>query len=268
VHKLLLPLIAALLAVPAASPSRVASAGPGLTIVTLNMAKETSADRILREWTAAPRLREADIFLLQEIKEQPGTQCIANRLGAALGLHVAYSGEAPGVADRGLAILSRFPLREVRTRALNHFDLRFHSRTRFALSATADTPWGPVRLDDVHLDTRLNARDRLAQLEPVVRDSARFAARRIVAGDFNSNPFYWIEHIVPLPALPSQAVAVEAFMKKQGFATAISESETTFDYLGMHLDWIWMAGLRSTESQVLPLDFSDHHAVWTRVEFE
>jgi endonuclease/exonuclease/phosphatase (EEP) superfamily protein YafD len=36
----------------------------------------------------------------------------------------------------------------------------------------------------------------------------------------------------------------------------------------MHLDWIWMSGLRSTGSQVLPLDFSDHHAVWTRLAFD
>ena len=216
----------------------------------------------------APRLRNADIFLLQEVKEESGTQCIASRLGAALGLHIAYSPEGPGVTDRGLAILSRFPLQEVQTRALTRFDLRFHSRSRFALSATAATPWGPVRLYNVHLDTRLNAADRLAQIQPVVRESARFAGRRIVAGDFNSNPFYWFESVLPLPAFHSQAVSVDAFMRSQGFRTAIPESATTFDFLGMHLDWIWMAGLRSGASQVLPLDFSDHHAVWTRVEFE
>jgi endonuclease/exonuclease/phosphatase (EEP) superfamily protein YafD len=125
-----------------------------------------------------------------------------------------------------------------------------------------------VRLENVHLDTRLNSADRLAQLEPALRDSKRFGDRRIVAGDFNSNPFYWIAHVLPTPALQSQAVAVEAFMRKQGFRTAIPERETTFDYLGMHLDWIWMAGLRSTGYQVLPLEFSDHHAVWTRVEFQ
>ncbi len=232
------------------------------------MARETSAGRILREWSAAPQLRGADIYLLQEVKEEPGAPCIANRLGAAYGLHVAYSAEGPGVADRGLAILSRFPLRDIQIRSLKRFDLRFHSRNRFALSATAETPWGPLRLYDVHLDTRLNAADRLAQLEPVVHDSARFGGRRIVAGDFNSNPFYWVEHVLPVPALQSQAVAVDAFMKQQGFRTAIGESATTFDFLGMHLDWIWMAGLRSTGSQVFPLDFSDHHAVWTRVEFD
>lgn len=104
----------------------------------------------------------------------------------------------------------------------------------------AETPWGPVRLENVHLDTRLNAADRLVQLKPAVRDSKEFAGRRVVAGDFNSNPFYWVDQVLALPALRSQAVAVDEFMRKQGFRSATPESATTFDYLGMHLDWIWM----------------------------
>ena len=262
------PLFAALLASPAARPCVTPCSAPGVTVVTVNMAKETSTDRILREWNATPRLRQADILLLQEVKEEPSARGIANRLGEAMGLYVAYSPEEKSVNDRGLAILSRFPLGDVQIMALPRFDLRFHSRSRFALAATAETPWGPVRLENVHLDTRLNTADRLTQLAPVVQASGRFAGRRIIAGDFNSNPFYWAGHVLPLPSLQSQAVAVEAFMRRQGFSSAIPESATTFDYLGMHLDWIWMAGLRATGSQVVPLDFSDHHAVWTRVQFE
>jgi endonuclease/exonuclease/phosphatase family metal-dependent hydrolase len=267
VYSLTLALYAALLATPFARPAPETPARSSVTIVTLNMARETSADRILHEWAASPRLRGADIFLLQEVKEDQGKQCIANRLGSELRLHVAYSAEGPGVLDRGLAILSRFPLHDVQVRRLKQFNLRIKSRNRFALSATADTPWGPLRLYDLHLDTRVNTADRLAQLEPVVRDSARFASRRVVAGDFNSNPFYWIEHLLPLPAAHSQAAEVDRFMKGRGFQSAVSESQTTFDYLGLHLDWIWMTGLRCVGTDVVPLDFSDHHAVWSRLEF-
>jgi len=260
-------LLAALLPNAAVTPAPAISTH-GVTIVTVNMAKETSPATVLREWNATPRLRNVDILLLQEVKEDAGSRCIANLLADAMGLHIAYSPEGPGVADRGLAILSRYPLRDAAARPLTRFDLTFHSRSRFALGATAETPWGPVRIQNVHLDTRLNSADRLAQLEPALRDSARFGGRRIIAGDFNSNPFYWIGHVVPLPGWQSQAAAVDSFMRKRGFHTAIAERETTFDYLGMHLDWIWMTGLRSTESQVVPLQFSDHHAVWTRLEFE
>jgi endonuclease/exonuclease/phosphatase family metal-dependent hydrolase len=169
----------------------------------------------------------------------------------------------PRVEDRGLAILSRYPLSEVQIRALKPFDLRFHSRKRFALLATAVTPWGPVRLVDVHLDTRLNLANRLEQLEPVMRDTA---ARRIIAGDFNSNPFYWVEHVLPLPALHSQAAGIHQFMTRSGFRTSIGDSATTHD-LGMHLDWIWVAGMRPTTSEITPLRYSDHHAVESRLEF-
>lgn len=118
--KITLPLIAAFLVIPASSTSAPISPKPEISIVTLNMAKETSASRILREWSSTPLLHNADILLLQEVKEEAGARCIANRLGNALGLHVAYSPEAKDVTHRGLAILSRFPLRS-------------RSRARFAL---------------------------------------------------------------------------------------------------------------------------------------
>ena len=56
-------------------------------------------------------------------------------------------------------------------------------------------------------------------------------------------------------------------MVRNGFRTVLPVGETTFDYLGMHLDWIWLRGLESHAYRVYPLDFSDHHAVWTRVTF-
>ena len=73
----------------------------------------------------------------------------------------------------------------------------------------------------------------------------------------------WVDQVLPLPALRPQAVAVDEFMRKQGFRSATPESATTFDYLRMHLDWIWISELHSTGSQVPPREFSDHHAVWT-----
>jgi endonuclease/exonuclease/phosphatase family metal-dependent hydrolase len=240
---------------------------PGLSIVTLNLAKESSEDRILTELRAIPELKAADVFLFQEVSDESGGRCIANRLGAALGMHVAYSPAAPGSTDLGLAILSRFPLREIHTRTLKSYNLRFHTRARFALVATADTPWGPVRVSNAHLDTRLNVADRLAQLEPVVQEHAGFRGGIVVGGDFNSNPFYWIEHVLPVPGIRSQARGVEQYMTGRGFRTALPVSTTTFDHLGMHLDWIWVNnGLRPTASRVFPLEFSDHHAVWTRAE--
>jgi endonuclease/exonuclease/phosphatase family metal-dependent hydrolase len=241
--------------------------GPGVSVVTLNMAKETGMNKILSEFQATPALRSADILLLQEVKQDDGArQCAAEHLAESLGLHVTYSPATTGVTDQGLAILSRFPLRDIKVQPLKRFDLRYRSRTRIALAATAESPWGPVRVFNAHLDTRLNTADRLDQLQPVLQASREFHGPAIIGGDFNSNSFYWVEHVLPLPGR-SQARGVQNYMVGHGFHTALPAGETTFDYLGMHLDWIWLRGVEAQGYSIYPLDFSDHHAVWTRVTF-
>jgi endonuclease/exonuclease/phosphatase family metal-dependent hydrolase len=207
------------------------------------MAKETDVGRVVREVERVPAVRDAGILLLQEVTSPSGEgQGMAARLGAALGRRVAYAAAAPEVCDQGLAILSRYPLTDVRVRPLRAYDLGFRSRKRLALAATAQTPWGEVRVFNTHLDTRLNARDRLEQLEPVIRDGAAFKGPRIVGGDFNSNGFYWLFRMLPLPAMRAQTSYVQEFMSAAGFTSAVPLLQSTFDYLGMHLDWIWVRG--------------------------
>jgi endonuclease/exonuclease/phosphatase family metal-dependent hydrolase len=235
-----------------------------LSVVTLNMAKESSVSRVAGELGSIPELRHADVFLLQEVARFGGRPIsVAEVLATALKMDAVGSKEAPDSPGLGLAILSRYPLRDVSVRPLKRYELVFHTRSRYVLSAIADTPWGPVRIVNTHLDTRLNASDRLAQLDGAVRDSGSGAA--IVGGDFNSNWFYWLHHVVPVPAL-SQTRWVETFMSRAGYRSALP-ALTTFDYLGQRLDWIWLRGLKSTASGVYPLKFSDHHACWTRIEF-
>jgi endonuclease/exonuclease/phosphatase family metal-dependent hydrolase len=231
-----------------------------MSVVTLNLAKEASVARMAGELRSMPALRDADVFLLQEVAA--GT---AGPLGGALGLRVAEAPEAAGARDVELAILSRYPLRDVRLRSLGRYTLVFHSRLRYALTVTADTPWGAVRIVDTHLDTRINITDRLAQLDGAIAELPDGAA--LVGGDFNSNPFFWVDHVVPLLAIPPQSARVEQHMRGRGFASAIPRSATTFDYLGMHLDWIWLRGMTASYWRVFPLQFSDHHACWARVSW-
>lgn len=245
-----------------------AAAVPGLSVVSLNTARETDAGRITNELRASPELSSADVLMLQEVKQAAGeSQPSAKRVAGALGLQIAYAPAAAGVRDQGLAILSRFPLRDVRVIRLHAYDLHIHTRSRFALAATADSPWGPVRIVNAHLDTRLNGGERIEQLAPAVRESEAFPGARIVGGDFNSNGFYWIARLLPVPAVHPQRLAVQDFMWRHGFASALPGNESTYDYLGMRLDWIWAHGLKARASRVFPLRFSDHHAVWTRFSF-
>jgi endonuclease/exonuclease/phosphatase family metal-dependent hydrolase len=233
--------------VAATEPADVA-AGWRISVVTLNMAKETDAARIVGELRANPMLRDADVLLLQEVKDGAATD-----VAEAFGLRVEQGNE--------LAILSRYPIADTSMLRLPVYGLGFHSRRRFALGATVMTPAGPLRVFDTHLDTRLNAGDRLAQIAPVV--DAAGAGAVLIGGDFNSNGFYWLAHVAPLPALRSQAERVWRYMGGSGFTSTIAPWVGTFDYLGMHLDWIWGRGVKVGPTQVYPLRFSDHHAVRT-----
>jgi len=231
----------------------------GLSVVTLNMAKETDSTRIIRELRDTPPLGRADILLLQEVAPH-----VAAEMAGAFGMHLGQGrGTTPG--ENELAILARPPLTNVQILRLPQYDLGFHTRHRFAIAATATTPEGPVRVYNAHLDTRLNAADRLAQIAPVLDAAATDKAPTLIGGDFNSNNFYWLGHVLPLLSLQPQTVRVWKAMTARGFRSTLSPGTGTFDYLGMHLDWIWARGVQVGTSTVYPLRFSDHHALCTRV---
>jgi endonuclease/exonuclease/phosphatase (EEP) superfamily protein YafD len=223
------------------------------------MAKETDPARVLNEIRNTPALDRADLLLLQEVK---GT--IASQMAAVLGLHVAQPACAHG-SETELAILSRDPLSSVTVLELPQYGLGFHSRHRFALSGTVTTASGPVRVFNAHLDTRINGADRLAQLAPVLDAAASTNGPVLIGGDFNSNGFYWLGHVLPVPAMHSQADRISQAMSARGFRSTLPISTSTFDYLGMHLDWIWARGVQVGTTAVYPMHFSDHHALATRV---
>jgi endonuclease/exonuclease/phosphatase family metal-dependent hydrolase len=226
------------------------------------MAKETDAAKIAGQLRAVPRLRNADVLLLQEVAHADGHRgSVADEIAAEFRMNVAYAPAAPGVRDQGIAILSRYPLRDVRIVRLCRYDLLWHSRARFAVMATVAAPSGDFRIANAHLDTRVNPGERVRQLGDALKDEGV----AVVAGDFNTNNFYWLLHAVPVPVPGIQTSAIRQMMARRGFVSALGKSTTTFDYLGMQLDWVFARGLRTRASEVIPMGFSDHHAVWVEI---
>ena len=70
---------------------------------------------------------------------------------------------------------------------------------RIALAATVFTPDGPVRVINVHLDTRINPAERVAQLAPALDDASCFYGPSVIGGDFNTNDMQWVSNVVPIP---------------------------------------------------------------------
>ena len=151
------------------------------TIASLNIAGDPRTGDTVAAWA---RERGVDVLLLQEVgnRSHDGGTFVA-ALSDRLGFHFAYApADRLGDAEtQGLAILSRHRLGDLRTYPLKYHHLRFRSRCRIALTANLTTANGPIRLVNVHLDTRINSRDRIAQLAPLLDalvDTVRFTDHR------------------------------------------------------------------------------------------
>ena len=238
-----------------------------LTAVSLNMAREADPARVLADLQADGRLRSADLYLFQEVAHQANQPSVAEQVAKKLGYSATFAPAAPGVFDQGLAIVSRYPMHDVRIRRLKACDLRFHCRSRFGMSAMVDSPWGSVQVWNAHLDTRINAAERLEQLQPVIEEAAKREGATLIGGDFNTNEFRWLGNVAPVPGGPGHGVAIRRAMEARGFVTPFADGVVTFPTLRRHLDWIFVRGLRAVDSSVEVAPFSDHHAIWTRLAF-
>ena len=85
--------------------------------------------------------------------------------------------------------------------------------------------------------------------------------RYMIGGDFNTNDMQWVSHVVPVPWPGWQAARVRDLMAKNGFYTPFTARRATFDHLGMQLDWIFLRKLAAVRADIIPMDFSDHHAL-------
>jgi endonuclease/exonuclease/phosphatase family metal-dependent hydrolase len=254
---------------PSAVVSDTATApnAAGLSVVSLNMARETDLEEILADFRRNPAVAAADVWLLQEvIHPDGGAKSVAHDLAARLGVNVTSSPAYVGVSCDGLAILSRYPLADIHVRRLKNFNLRFRTRSRQALAATVQTPFGAVRVYNAHLDTRINARDRVEQLRPVIEDAAGFSGPRLIGGDFNTSNFRWVYNVLPVPMAAFHGRAVYDAMTGQGFTTPFRNVGATFDHLGFQLDWIYVRDLNTRGPRVVPMRFSDHHALVVHVQ--
>lgn len=243
------------------SPARSAARADGeLTIVSINLAKQTDDARIAAGLRGRGLLERADVLSLQEVRRESE---VAERLAERLGMSAAVAGTGSGEGENtdGVALLSRYPLRDPTVIPLPRNDLRIRTRCRVALAATVRG----VRVVGLHLDTRVNSESRLEQVEPVLQAAADFDGPAVLAGDFNTNSFWWIDHVIPVPFVKDQAEALFDHVTARGFRSPFSPGgRATNDFLGLQLDWVFLSGLEASDSGVEPLGFSDHHAVWVR----
>jgi endonuclease/exonuclease/phosphatase family metal-dependent hydrolase len=247
--------------------SRTSSWDSRIKLVSLNAARETDVRRILADVRGRESLSDTDVWLLQEAVNPAGSESrMIEDLASEMGLYFAYAAadiDEAGTAS-GLAILSRYPMTDVQETPLPRYDLRFRSRCRIALAATIRASSGPLRLFNVHLDTRINSSDRLGQIRPVLQSAASVSGPVIVGGDFNTNNLHWFWNVLPLPFIQDQTGVIRRAFASDGFVSPMDKGGATFRVLGLplSLDWIFHKGMKTMQSGVESIGFSDHHAVW------
>lgn len=248
----------------------------GLKVVSLNMAREERLDRILRDLRKAQDLAGADVWLLQEAVERPpSTHTIAD-LAHSLNLNYVF---APsdffdgGKLAYGLAVLSRHPILEPRVIPLQRHNVKFNHRCRIALEVQIPGPAGTVRFYNVHLDTRITLKERIAQITPVLEQASSLTVPSVVAGDFNSADIRWVWNILPIPFAQNHHDRIQDAFRDRGFASPLDGNRPTIDVLNLdvlnlplRLDWIFPRGFNAVSAGVTTVEFSDHNAVWVRLE--
>jgi len=216
---------------------------------------------LARLFETDPEIGGASVLALQEVdrnKKRSGNKNCARLLAAALGMHYAWAAP-PAVRDAeeetGVAILSRYPLSEVRRLVLPHKGPG--GRRRVTLGATVKIGATKVRVYSVHGETRIPVDRKLSQMQAVLDDLSRHPATMPAAimGDFNT----W------------EPAAVNRTFKlfgDRGFQTPFERDPTFMRRvlllpIELKLDWIWLRKLSVSSYGIdQKIVLSDHWPLW------
>ncbi len=207
---------------------------------------------------------QADVCLFQEIEEYEAgsTEIIARESGFDSVFASSRSLQSEG--KHGLAIISKYPIISSETVSLPKFNLGFNSRNRIALIALIQSPNKVIQICNVHLDTRLNAQERINQLSPLFEPFNNSKSPIILGGDFNTIPFKLWRNILPT-GFVKQNIMVEQFLHNKKFKCIPITPSFTFRYgpVKFHLDSIYSLGLEITNHGIYSQHSkNDHLPVW------
>jgi endonuclease/exonuclease/phosphatase family metal-dependent hydrolase len=193
---------------PPADPARVRA-------VQWNIEHGSEIGRVEQALRAHRDLRDADLVLLEEVDlglARSGNRDVAADLAAALGLHAAQgwlfletltgrddeAGHARGREDEeglfGIAILSRWPLREARVVALPgperlQFEVERMVGRHVGLVVTVERPGAPFVAVATHLEVHRTRRHRATQMRALLAALADERRPVVLAGDLNTHTF-------------------------------------------------------------------------------
>lgn len=238
-----------------------------LKVVSYNIRWRGGHDlkRIAKLLHEDPEIGGAAILALQEVdrrKKRTGHHNTVKALADELGMHYAWA--APPAAkpndeeETGVAILSTYPLSDVRRIVLPHAGP--NRRRRVALGATVEIDGQPWRVYSAHAETRLSLNKKMEQYNAILEDLARYPkdTPAIVMGDLNTWESSADDKTIKLF---SNAGLKTPFGGQSTFRRRVLLVPIEF-----RLDWVWLRGLEATSYGIdRQIEVSDHWPLWTNV---
>jgi endonuclease/exonuclease/phosphatase family metal-dependent hydrolase len=258
--------VTGVLAAEQVPPPTVAAPVDTLRVVTYNLEGGGDVAAIAAAITSDPDLANAGLYQLQEEESYPEEgSSRASRLAAQLGLGYAFvPGRTVGDGVHGLALMSPYPITNVEKMDLPDVGTGLH---RIAIQADLVVGTHTLHVIDLHLETFIEAEQRIAQLHPVVIDAPD---QVFVSGDFNTSWVEWSHDVPVLTAgtVSDQAPVIDSYMAALAFEEPSVHSGPTEHMFGLlsRLDSFYPRGLGVTFGDVERVGPSDHWPMWIDVE--
>jgi endonuclease/exonuclease/phosphatase family metal-dependent hydrolase len=212
-----------------------------------------------------PEIGSATILALQEVdrrKKRTGNSNVAKLMADELGMHYAWAAPPPAKPgeeeETGVAILSRYPLSEVRRIVLPHPGP--NKRRRVGIGATVEIHDQKWRVYSVHAETRIPFDKKLEQFKAILQDLAGYPSDMpaIVMGDFNT----WEAD----SARKTIKLFTEAGMRTPFGGQSTFKQRILIVPIQFRLDWVWLRGLEPASYGIdRKVEISDHWPLWTNV---
>ena len=233
-----------------------------LRVVTFNVHFAKYPDKLIKAIKNNEHLAEADLFLFQEIEAYPKEgQERAAIIAEALGMNYSYApARAKKDGTHGLATLSRHHISHSHVVSLPYFKLR----ARIALNTTIKIEDETILVSNVHLDTRLNSKQRITQMDAVIKELKKESvAKVIIGGDLNTIPLYWLWGRIPI-FYTNTRKKIHKHLEEAGFLSTKTKLGHTYrNFVRFKLDAIYASSLEMTNSGVEKgIKVSDHRPLW------
>jgi endonuclease/exonuclease/phosphatase family metal-dependent hydrolase len=254
----------------AATVRKQTSTPQEIKVVSYNIRWRSGEDlkKIIKLLREDPEIGGAAILGLQEVdrrKKRSGRNNTVKIIADELGLHYAWAAPpAPKATDEeetGVALLSIYPLTDVRRIVLPHAGP--NGRRRVAVGATVEIENRSWRVYSAHAETRIAFDKKLEQFKAILQDLAQYPPTMpaVIMGDLNTWEAGAGRKTIKLFA---DAGLKTPFGDKPTFRQRVMLIP-----IELELDWVWLRGLEHASYGIdRKIEISDHWPLWTNIKFK